>query len=178
MTPNIAEQEQSERLSDNEWQVSNTTTGFPDRATLSAARVPQHIFRFSFDGRRLEVGVVGDLPGWVVSAVQSIGELLRLEPDWDTYGGSPINPRIVGTAIGLLVEFTEDIPTPSVVPTSRGGLQLEWHTCGIDLEVEFLSATRIHGLFDDAIDKTSWEKDLSSDLSPLVEAISKLSERR
>jgi len=179
MTPDTAEQELTERLTDKDWQTTSTSKPLPDRATLSAAIDGEYRFRFLFNGRELAGKIVGDLPDWILSAIQSMGKLLELGPDWDTYGGSPVSPRILVAAIQWLFElFSDEMPEPSVVPTSRGGLQLEWHTRGIDLEVEFLSATRIIGLFEDAETGTYWEKDLSSDLAPLVDAISKLSKRQ
>ncbi len=125
------------------------------------------------------VEIVGDPPAWVEPTVQSLGMLLQLGPNWDSYGGSPIAPRCVAAALDLVFgALPYDTPVPSVVPTSGGGLQLEWHTRGAELEVEFLSATRVRGLFEDATSGRRWEKDLSFDLRPLVEAISTLSQRQ
>jgi len=179
MTLSIAEPRAEERLTDRDWQASNTTRTLPSRATLSAATAGRREFRFPFDGGQLVVEIIGDAPAWVEPTVKSLGKLLQLERNWDTYGGSPIDPTCVAAALRLAFDtFPSEMPMPSVVPTSRGGLQFEWHTRGIDLEVEFLSATRVHGLFEDATTGVSWEKDISSDLSPLVDAISTLSKRR
>jgi hypothetical protein len=35
----------------------------------------------------------------------------------------------------LYVFMMESTPTPTVVPTTRGGIQLEWHTHGLDIEI-------------------------------------------
>lgn len=179
MTIITAEPEAIDRLTDQDWQASNITSALPDRATLTGGTVGRREFRLPFDGGELVVETVEDPPAWMEPMVQSLEKLLQLEPDWDTYGGSPIDPGCVAAALNLVSDILlDDTPAPSVVPTSRGGVQLEWHTCGVDLEVEFLSATRVCGLFEDTIDGTSWEKDLSSDLRPLVKAISRLSEQR
>ena len=179
MTISIAEPEARDCVTNQDCQASNITSTLPDRATLTAATAGWREFRFPFDGGELVVEIVGDPPAWVEPTVQSLEQLLQLEPNWDTYGGSPIAPGCVVAALKLVFDILrDDTPAPSVVPTSRGGLQLEWHTRGVDLEVEFLSATRVCGLFEDTIDDTSWEEDLSSDLRPLVDAISRLSEQR
>jgi hypothetical protein len=178
MTTSTAEPEAIDRLTDQDWRASNITSTLPDRATLTVGTAGRREFRIQFDGEQLVIGIVHP-PAWAEPMVQSLGKLLQLEPDWDTYGGSPIDPMCVVAALKLALEvLPDDMPVPSVVPTSRGGLQLEWHTRGVDLEVEFLSATRVCGLFEDADSGTWWEEDLSSDLRPLAEAISKLSKRR
>lgn len=51
--------------------------------------------------------------------------LNNLLPDWDSYGA----PRISEKAIDTLESF-------SVVPCSSGGLQLEVHRNGFDIEIE------------------------------------------
>jgi hypothetical protein len=56
--------------------------------------------------------------------------LRKLDPDWG-YGGEPvISPRAIESAIAFERE-------PSRVPCMHGGVQLEWHRFGLDLEVEF-----------------------------------------
>ena len=65
-----------------------------------------------------------------------------------------------------------DTLEPTVVPTSKGSVQLEWHEHGIDLEVEILSPYRIHVSFEDELDsKNNWERELKSDLTRLSNAI-------
>jgi len=178
MTLSTAEPTAEDRLSDQEWQASDTTSTLPARATLTAAIAYLRQFRFPFNGRVLVVEIFGDSPAWVEPTVQSLGKLLQLEPGWDTYGGLPIDPKCVVAALNLVFDILpDDIPAPSVVPTSRGGVQIEWHIRSIDLEVEFISETRLSGLFEDPNTNESWEKDLSSDLHPLVDAISTLCRR-
>ena len=179
MVLSTAEPEVRDCLTDQDCQPSNTTSTLPVRATLTGGTAGRREFRFAFDGGEFVIWLVEDPPAWMEPMVQSLGKLLQLERNWDTYGGSPIDLRCADAALNLAFNILpNDIPVPSIVPTSRGGLQLEWHTRSVDLEVEFLSATRVCGLFEDHIDGTSWEKDLSSDLGPLVDAISTLSKRR
>jgi len=166
-------------LTDQEWQQSNTTTTLPSWATLTADDAAWGESRSREQGETIKINIGKDPRPWVEPTVQSLKKLLDLPPDWDSYGGSPIDPTCVYAALILVSGILPDnAPAPSVVPTSRGGLQLEWHTRGVDLEVEFLSSTRVCGLFEDVIAGTSWEKDLSFDLRPLVDAISTLSQRR
>ena len=55
--------------------------------------------------------------------------------DWDSYGARPIYTSVIRRAewlLGLLEAAGE--PPPDVVPTSDGGIQLEWHTATRDEE--------------------------------------------
>ncbi len=63
---------------------------------------------------------------------------------------------------------------PFVVPTSGGGIQFEWHTRGIDLEVEVVQPGRIVALFADSRTGEEWEEE-TKDFSLLREALQKIS---
>lgn len=178
MTLSIAGRRAGNRLTDEDWQVSNATTTLPPWAILTVTPPARREFPSSFERGDIAVEIVFEPPTWVEPTVRSLERLLRLGPDWDTYGGSPVDPKCVAAALELASRtFRDDTPIPSVVPTSRGGIQFEWHTGGADLEIEFLSATRVCGLFEDQLTGVCWEKDLTSDLGPLVEAISVLTRR-
>jgi hypothetical protein len=76
------------------------------------------------------------MPGWLRPTLESIAPLLKLQAGWDSYGGQPIDQRVVKTAIEVLFSvMADDSPVPAIVPTSSGGLQLEWHRGGSDLEI-------------------------------------------
>jgi hypothetical protein len=78
------------------------------------------------------------LPTWLKPTLESVLPLLKLEPGWDSYGGRPIDRRVVTTAIEVLSAVMEQhSPAPFAVPTSAGGVQFEWHRGGIDLELVF-----------------------------------------
>jgi hypothetical protein len=78
------------------------------------------------------------LPAWFDPLMQGFVDLLTLPPNWNSYDAGAIDPNVVQYAMnfinGLLGPTT---PAPRVVPLSSGGLQLEWHRKGIDLEVVF-----------------------------------------
>ncbi len=79
----------------------------------------------------------GEMPGWLVPALSGLQALVALPHDWDSYGAPPIDFSYVTKAIQVLVEVMEhNTPAPSVVPTSRGGIQFEWHMLGLDVEIE------------------------------------------
>ena len=78
------------------------------------------------------------LPAWFDPLMQGFVDLLTLPLNWDSYGAGAIDMKVIQEAMsfthGLLGPAS---PSPRVVPLSSGGLQLEWHRNGIDLEIVF-----------------------------------------
>jgi len=74
---------------------------------------------------------------WRAAVRSQLESILRLETGWDSYGAPSISPVAAEHAMQLLASATPS-RRPSVVPTSNGGVQLEWHGGGIDIEVACL----------------------------------------
>lgn len=168
-----------ERITDADWQPVAGSTSPRAKAALTEERQPIRKWKLHLpDGRELVIPMVDDPPVWAEPTFRRFGELLELAPNWDSYGACPINPDHAQAAIELLMlVMQDDTPAPTVVPTNRGGVQLEWHTCGIDLEIETLSPHRFLVAFEDAItgDESEWE--LTSDMTRVVEYMARLSQR-
>src|SRR5712692_1526644 len=78
------------------------------------------------------------LPAWFDPLMQGFVDLLTLSPNWDSYGAGAIDPKVVLYAMTFMNSLLgPTTPAPRVVPLSSGGLQVEWHRQGIDLEVVF-----------------------------------------
>jgi hypothetical protein len=78
------------------------------------------------------------LPAWFDPAMQGFVDLLALPPNWDSYGAGAIDLKVVHDAMNVINGLLGPTsPAPRVVPLSSGGLQLEWHRQGVDLEVVF-----------------------------------------
>jgi len=78
------------------------------------------------------------LPAWFDPLMQGFVDLLTLPNNWNSYGAGPIDSALIHEAM----EFMNNLlgpsnPAPRMVPLSSGGLQIEWHRKGIDLEVVF-----------------------------------------
>ena len=85
--------------------------------------------------RRSDTGVIGVSPAYVAT-VEKLIELLHLPDRWNSYNAKPIKRENVTIAVGLLGRVMGGTtPPPSVVPKVRGGVQLEWHRKGINVEV-------------------------------------------
>jgi hypothetical protein len=167
-----------EGLSDRDWAAGQTTMVVPSRATLVGRAQSRSRSVFPFLNGRLTVESEGPLPVWFRRAVAALDELAQLPTDWDSYGAGAIGHQsILATAELLLGIMRDDTPFPSVVPTNRGTVLLEWHTRGVDLEVEVRGRDRIHASFEDSRDGTQWEAEIGPDLTQLVQSIERLSER-
>jgi hypothetical protein len=74
---------------------------------------------------------------WFKETLPQMWKLLFLPREWKSDNPSQINPKNIEKMIGLLLNNLDfDTPSPTVVPTSRGGVQVEWHQNGVDLEIE------------------------------------------
>jgi hypothetical protein len=65
-------------------------------------------------------------------ALAALRQMRHMEPNWDSYGAKPIDPRAVDRAILMLDSLPGDWHP---VPMSDGGVQLELHEGGFDIEV-------------------------------------------
>ncbi len=78
------------------------------------------------------------LPAWFDPLMQGFVDLRTLPPNWNSYGAGSIEERLLNNAMNFVASLLgPNSPAPRVVPLSSGGLQLEWHRQGIDLEVVF-----------------------------------------
>jgi len=127
---------------------------------------------------RITIENESEIPVWLEPTARKLVELLKLESGWDSYSAKPISPHHVEGMFELLCEILEaHTPPPSVVPTTRGGIQVEWHRNGADLEIETLSRYRFQVSFEDRTSREEWEKELSIDddlrfFRPIIQRIS------
>ncbi len=117
-------------------------------------------------------------PDWCRPIVRNLAEILALPEGWNSYGAKPVNLYAAVDAIGVLSTIMPlDGPLPQVVPTSPGGVQLEWHKGGVDLEIVIKPSNPIHVSFEDQRNKASWEGDLGADRSQLKNILQELARR-
>ena len=109
--------------------------------------------------------------------MEEIHRLKALASNWDSYGALCVDPNIIERAEELLLTLVQpETPWPTIVPTARGGIEIEWHTRGIDLEINFSSANQVSVSFENLRASTEWERDLSfADYKPLIEVVTTLS---
>ena len=77
------------------------------------------------------------LPAQLLRALERVIELFQLPRGWNSHGAEPVSEAAFKQTVEFLTTYLiEDIAGPVLVPTVRGGVQLEWHRQGVDIEVE------------------------------------------
>ena len=66
-------------------------------------------------------------------------QLAELEPNWDSYGAPRIDQRCIAKAREVYYAIRDD--RLQVVPCSDGGVQLEAHYGGLDIEITISPAS-------------------------------------
>ena len=145
---------------------------------ISAPRSRRRIVFASEDGIKLIVETSTE-EAWLRPILREFARILALQTNWDSYGAREVDPGCIRFAIEELLPFAMRLntPLPSVVPTNTGGVQLEWHARGIDLEVEVMAPGRLHVFYEDHQTGVTWEREVLSDLHPLNLPFDRLSGR-
>jgi len=120
-----------------------TSTSINDPLTISQRPVERsHVSRPE---------IVPLWPQWFPTIDLKMRRLARLGDNWDGYGGSPIDHETLIFSIDVLGQFLRpSLPEPQIVPTPHGGLQFEWHTNGVDLEIEVREPYAVGIYFEDS----------------------------
>lgn len=116
---------------------------------------------------------------WLIHVKRSLEELIALPAGWDGHGGRPVDLDIAAFTLQLLAEtMANGAPPPQLIPLSYGGLQLEWHEVGIDLEMEVEAPN--HTYLDYADQRTGEviEREVSTDFADLSRILRLLAARR
>ena len=64
---------------------------------------------------------------------EQLVQLMTLPVGWDGYTAPPVSQESVETALQVLTALTT---APQAVPAGAGGVQLEWHTETLTMEME------------------------------------------
>lgn len=73
---------------------------------------------------------------WRASTDDRLERLSRYERGWDGYASEPPKRTVIAFARSVLNSvMAPNTPAPTIVPMGGGGLQLEWHTGGLDVEL-------------------------------------------
>ncbi len=117
------------------------------------------------------IEVKGPEPAWFYPTLSWLQRLNHLGENWDSYGGRPPQDDVIVNALELIGHLLgHDSTPPAIVPTSAGGVQLEWHRAGDELEIRVapngeISAFRVN---EAAGEVDELDRVTLSDLGPLV----------
>lgn len=121
--------------------------------------------RFGNPNQTLIVRVTRSIPKWLDKARNDLNALLNLPGNWDGAGAVPLQLQAATTALRLMSPFmSDDCPFPAIVPTNVGGLQLEWHRRGVDLELRIEPTGQASYFFEDLKSGESQEHIVGSNL--------------
>jgi len=85
---------------------------------------------------------------WLNQTITEMVQLLWLPKDWSSDNPIRLNPKTIEKMLALLlVVLDSDSTPPIVVPTTRGGIQVEWHQNGIDFEIEAFNSSKLEYFF-------------------------------
>jgi hypothetical protein len=128
--------------------------------------------------RTPDVTAFGQSSNWMPRAEERLGELARLPLGWDGHSGRPLSPLIADYAFQLLEKLMlrPGVPLPSITPLSYGGLMLEWHRRGWDVEIEVDAPASHHVFTRELATGTEVEFTLSGRLGRLQGEIAKIAD--
>lgn len=82
---------------------------------------------------------------WSERVMSKLGELVNLPIGWDGYRGRGVEFSIAYFAANLLQNiYVPGAPCPSLVPGSDGSVQIEWHSHGLDIELDILGVNQVN----------------------------------
>jgi hypothetical protein len=138
----------------------------------TSAKYRRHMVQLPDGVLYIELAGDADEPAWLLPALGALSELGALPENWNSYGARRIGIHAVaGVAKLLSLIMTDTTPLPAFVPTQAGGIQIEWHERGIDLEIEVAPTATYRAALEDSSAGVDWAGDVTSDLRPLRRAL-------
>jgi hypothetical protein len=129
----------------------------------------------SCDGRGAEASVFAAPVDWAARAADRLIELIRLPVGWDGHRGRPLAKLTAEFTCSLLARIMgPGVPLPAMMPASYGGLQLEWHRKGWDVEIEVMGPNHVQAYARDIHTGDERELSVTTDFSGLLPLIDKI----
>lgn len=111
-------------------------------------------------------------PVWQAQVEQRIAELKLLKEGWDGAAAKPVDRHVAGYALELLESLCAwDTKPPAIVPMFNGGLQIEWHTNGVDVEISIARPYEAELFIEYLEDDQEIERPLQADDQELAAAL-------
>lgn len=116
-------------------------------------------------------------PAWKDKCESQLAEIRSLEVGWDGFNAAPIREDAIEFALEVLASIMlRNTPAPHFTPMSHSGLMLEWHTKGIDLEIEIEKPGSMWVSFEDSRNgEDDYEGPVTSNLGRLQGWIERIS---
>jgi len=109
---------------------------------------------------------------WLHDANHRLIQLMSLPIGWDGHYGRPVTWTAGSYALQVLQAIMKPhVPLAAIMPLSSGGVQLEWHRKGWDLEIEIVRPSELHVYTHQLASGREEEFSVAYDLSRLAEVI-------
>jgi hypothetical protein len=113
---------------------------------------------------------------WQQDAYTRLIHLMSLGRGWDGSDSPAVRTEIATFAWNALSSvMTPQTPIPFIAPVAGGGVQLEWHVDGLDIELYIPQPSRAELYIEYHDGRDIVEEDLSSDFELLSSAIQEIS---
>lgn len=117
-------------------------------------------------------------PAWQAVVGQRLENLRALTAGWDGYRAPALNQDVFWFAAVLLDKIMQpQTSPPQVVPSSVGGIQIEWHEKDIDLEIHIMAPYRCTIWYEDQRSGKVLDEEFTADFSILTAPVTALSTR-
>jgi hypothetical protein len=112
------------------------------------------------------------LPRWIDEIRQRVRYLIGLKQGWDGYLSAPIQTDTLSYSLSILDSvMRENSPAPFLAPVSGGGIQIEWHEGGLDIELYISQPLKAELYVEYHDGREPLEMELVSDFKQLDEAL-------
>jgi hypothetical protein len=112
---------------------------------------------------------------WIAEVEDRLSQLVQLPTGWDGYRSQRVSPATARFVSNLLVSVMKgQMPAPSIVPVSGGGLQVEWHAGGLDIELYVAKPMQAELSVCYADGRPALERELTSDFRLLSSVLDEL----
>jgi hypothetical protein len=103
---------------------------------------------------------------WFLPTATAMLQMTRLPLGWDARNGCQIDRNTIQKALRWLATLLDsDTEKPSIVPTVTGGVQVEWHMGGVDIEIYFEPGEEPTVSVEDIGSRNEWDGDLYLNLA-------------
>lgn len=119
-------------------------------------------------------------PTWENIVLTNVLRITELKQGWDSYDAPPIRwDAGLFSLIILRNAMRPETPVPQVVPSSVGGIQLEWHERSIDLELHITGPYECEVWYEDHSrpEASPIAEEISNDFSLIQQFIDELTSR-
>jgi len=112
---------------------------------------------------------------WLAQVEERLTQLLLLPKGWDGYQSQRVTPQTARFVTNVLNSvMAGHTPAPSIVPVSGGGLQVEWHRNGLDIELYVAKPMQAELYVSFGDDRPDLERELTSDFGVLSTVLAEL----